>query len=386
MADQALRQLAIDNLETILLSAGISFPQSSKSEWQAARDGGSLPSFQMLGLDSLGLNELSISLELVSGIELTTSEIFAMDSLEDLVSILIEKNQSADVTSYESGPNARMSMRNRLDSFLHSFFRELAGRLTAEEIRKVSLLPLGKLKGFSQISTVADNLREFGTGKVLWNRRHLKSDALIYTAKQKLPGSIPIVFFGGVFRRPGMPASYFLKGVERFTDTVVLLQTRPGDGFRGGIRGLGPDLPKSFYSLGSLLRRTLVLDGSYVPPLIMGMSAGGLPALIFSSYVEAQGILLVGPQSTKDPRWHQSPDLQAALKMRKVGGSCHVRICYGENSQDNLKIPSWTSDILNCSIFVIPNAPHAALFPIFSRGELEEVLRSTAEAGRLGSA
>jgi len=384
LVNHALRQLAIDNLETILLSAGISFPQSSKAEWQAARDGGSLPSFQMLGLDSLGLNELSISLELVSGIELTTSEIFAMDSLEDLVSVLIEKNQSAEATSDDPAPNPQMSLRNRLDSFLHSFFRELAGALTAEEIGKVSLLPLARLKGFSQISTVADNLRDFGTGKVLWSRRHLKSDALIYTAKQKLPGSIPIVFFGGVFRRPGMPASYFLKGVEGFTDTVILLRTKTGDGFRSGIRGLGSDLPKSLYSLASLLRKTLILDGSYVPPLIIGMSAGGIPALIFSSYTSAQGVLLVGPQSTNDSRWSQSIDLLNALKSRKGEESCHVRICYGENSQDSLKIPSWTSDIANCSVFQIPNSPHAALFPLFSRGELGEVLRSTAEAGRLG--
>ena len=380
--NQSLRALAIDKLETVLLSDGISFPRSNNGEWLAARKGAALPSFERLELDSLGLNELSISLELLTGIELTTSEIFEMGSLEDLVSVLTERNLGSDASLSSSQPTRGMGLRNTLNEYSHSLFRELAGSHTAESLKKISLLPLGGLRGFSQISEVVDKLEGEGLGEVSWRRRHLASDALLYKAKQRLSGSYPLVVFGGGFRRPGMPMSFFLKGIERLTDTVVFLRTQTGDGFRSGIRGLGPDLKQSFHRLRSLTYKILSPEGSFVPPLILGNSAGGLPALIFSAYVPNQGVVLVGPNSTDDPRWSQSPDLHEVLEMRKIEKSSLVTIWYGENSKDYLKIPSWTSEIANCSIVSIPQADHAAVHALYLRAELDEMLRASIKSSR----
>lgn len=374
-----LRIRALDELRTVLLSAGISFPTASPDRWEAAYDGFPLPSLEELALDSLGMNELSISLELVSGIELTTADLFLLKSLEDFLVLIMqkfEKVQDDKVKSAKTYPNGFVK---RVLSSLRFTFLDIASTWTHRELLRINLFPLRLVPFAGEILKIGKQISSWGKSSVSWSRKKIATDAVLYRAAPSLAGSIPIVVFTGALRRPGMPAVYFLRGIENLTDTVVLVQSKMNDAFRSGIRGFGSDMPESFRKLAGRLHDLLLKGGQLQRPLLLGTSGGGLPALIFSTYLDSRGILLIGPNSTRDPRWASSQSLAMALETRRLGKSAKVTIAYGEDSNDGTRVADWQQDIAGCSIRSITKAGHGALYPIYTRGGLEEFLRQSIE-------
>jgi hypothetical protein len=172
-----------------------------------------------------------------------------------------------------------------------------------------------------------------------------------------------------------MPMAYFLASIEGLSNFVIFIRPPMGGGYRNGILGLGSSLETAYPSLFAIVSSRLRKNPSSQLPIVMGMSAGGLPALMFSDFVKTRRVLLFGPNATDDPRWSSSQQLRDTLDRRANGTpSDNVSIFFGDNGKDPVKVPSWTRDIPGATITSFPGLTHIVLFDLFENHCLREHL------------
>jgi hypothetical protein len=396
MADEWQRAL----IKPILLSAGINFPVSSPERWDAfVRGAESLP-LSTFELDSLSLNELSIALEIRGGVSVSPAALAAIHSVEELA----ERFAPPTVTSARPGratngvkkiikrlvlEKLNLGIKDLIGTATPSEFLEFAaastahnsGRWTRFRLLRVALGYLKKLPGLvgipGSINNVARKIdRLLGDReRIAWSRKRRGQDVLVYRSDRPSSSASCLIVFGSNGRRPMMPMGLLLAALGDFSDTVIFLRTALNDGFRSGISGLGTDLETAFANLGTLIDTTVPEERRVaLRPVVLGISGGGIPALVFSEFYPVCRVVMVGPNSTRDVRWSANHNLQRVLQSRRLAASdgteVPVTVVYGEMGNDAHKVPDWKSDIAAATVIGIPGAMHNALLPLAEDGTL----------------
>jgi acyl carrier protein len=364
-------------LELILLASGITYPATHAEEWSNFLSGTSDLSLNELDLDSLSLNELAVNLEIRARVAISPQELSEMKTLDDIIERL-ESNTRKSPAKSGATPDAWPLTRvgQRLRQKFWGFIRDIPGTGTPKQVSQINRITMVHgVKFLDEIPRIMDSISELGAAVNLWSRRKLSRDVLLYTkagASKELP---PLIIFGGAMRRPMMPMAIFLASIEGLSNFVIFVRPRVGGGYRNGILGLGPSLESAFPSLFAIVSSQLRKKSSSELPILMGMSAGGLPALMFSDFIEARRVLLFGPNATDDPRWSGSQQLRDTLDRRASGVDSHnVSIFFGADSKDPAKVPAWTRDIPGATITSFPGLTHNVLYDLFENHSLREHL------------
>lgn len=393
-------------LETVLLSAGIMYPLSNPERWDAFLSGADSLPLTALGMDSLSLNELSISIEIRCGVKLSPASLSAFDTAENLSKHIEnggpQAEQSSPVSNFwKRGVTGKVARRLNLVIGDHITtatpweFLELSGvrtnlhfanRLKFRFLQR-SIRVLKTISVFSFHSEQIDRISQIFDNSGLkldpadWSRERCAKDVLIYRQKQKAGFTSCIIVFGGGLRMPMMPMSLFLAGLGDYTDTVIFVRTTRNQGFRNGISGLGNDIESAFAKLAKLVNKKVPEKNRTIqPPVVIGTSSGGLPALIFSQFLPVGSIVLAGPNSSRDPRWESNRDFKHAIESRKTqvleGSAAPVTIIYGGIGSDSLFVPDWQSDIPDAQIVEIPGVGHTCLPLLIEEGTFLSFLKN----------
>jgi acyl carrier protein len=364
-------------LELILLASGITYPATHAEEWSNFLRGTSDLSLNELDLDSLSLNELAVNLEIRARVAISPQELSEIKTLAGIIERMgSESRQSQEESSAAQGGKTFTRFGNWIRLTFWGIMRDIPGSETPRRISQINkIAAMRRVRFFDEIPRIMDSISGFGTNVNMWSRRKLSRDVLLYKKTAHSKEGPPLIVFGGGARRPMMPMAVFLASLEGFSDFVIFIRPQLGGGYRNGILGLGPSLESAFPSLLAMVSHQLRKRSSSELPVVMGMSAGGLPALMFSDLIGARSVHLFGPNATDDPRWSGSHQLRETLDRRERGESAHdVTICFGADCEDAAKVPSWTRDIPGATIIPFPGLNHNVLYGLFERHSLRENL------------
>lgn len=393
-----LETLQRKKLETVLLSAGIMYPLSNAERWQAFLSGEDSLPLAVLGMDSLSINELSISIEVRCGIKLSPAALSEFVTAEALsLHIGAGTHPAEKTTEVDSFWKQRLpgKVARRLNLAIGDLiatatpleFLELAGGKVEHNCAKlfkyralraaIGLLKRTSISSFH--SEHIDQIRQIflDSGLTLdpadWSRKRVRKDVLIYRQRNKAEVASCLIVFGGGRRMPMMPMSLLLAGMKNLSDTVIFVRTNQNLGFRNGISGLGADIESAFTNLVKLVYEQVPeKDRENQPPVVLGTSSGGLPALIFSHYLPVGSVVLAGPNSSRDPRWANNSHLTHALKSRYLqaqeGRAAPLTIVYGGIGNDSHFVPVWLSDIPEAQVVEISRAGHVCLPLLIQEG------------------
>lgn len=381
------------------------FPHSNPDRWAAFVSGSDPLPLSVLNLDSLSLNELSIALEMRSSVSVSPGALAVLQSAEELSSLL-ESSQSVQFPGARELGTWRRTVRRviierLLDAFNDSvrsatprkFMRiyDAVSNASSEWSSRLSIhrFVLEFLTKYSTVEVHADQIQRAGqifhdTGLTLWSttwtRRRCARDVIMYRQSAQSETASCVIAFGGGFRQPMMPISLFLAALGDYTDTVFLVRSKPADAFRRGISGLGSDIETAFANLVKVVGREVREEAlTQKPPVVLGTSGGGIPALIFSQFLSRCRAVLVGPNSTRDPRWANNETLTRALDSHSAAvherRAVPVTIVYGDIGNDVQKVPDWQTHIAGAQIVKIPGADHNALLPLVERGTFQDAMR-----------
>jgi hypothetical protein len=397
------------DLGLVFLGAGINYPVSNADRWNAFVCGAESLAFSDLELDSLSFNELSVALEVRAGVDIPPGNLAVLDFVDELFDLIaLSKAQGQEkITAKVSRisefkgrilRSVRFAIEDALATATPQEFLELSGakeRHFHSRRSRYSLLRigLGLVRRMPRFSSHHDQIQRhhqiFERSGLTdqsseWSREKKATDVLLYRKRGNANMSC-LVVFGGNARRPMMPVSLFLSALGDFADTVYLVRTQRNHGFRSGISGLGEEIKTAFPNLVSMISDTLASSrGQPVkPPVVLGTSGGGLPALIFSTLLPVHRVVLVGPNSTRDPRWSHNNDLKGALESRRLlaneGRAVPLTIVFGADGQDPRKVPDWRCDIPAADLVEVPGAGHNALLPLVEDGSFRTFLNSWAK-------
>lgn len=322
-------------------------------------------------------------LELRFDIRLSTAQIFEYESLGQLITLFVEDELGGmPLEPGRSSSRKRISWRSLVVGLYRllpssDWLSDRAGSATAQEIEAMDRSWVFRHLPFSQeVGITSKRLQNSFISKHAWTKEHIAEDALIFKCQETLEASPLVILFGGNRRRPMMPISLFLGSLSGIADTVILLRSETNEGFRTGIKGLGADLDSAFNNLAKTTQELLQKRSESGQVLIVGTSGGGLPAFIFASLLQPSRVVMVGPNSSRDPRWGNNASLKAALDLNNRGSMGPVTICWGLQSQQDTKaIQELQQDILDPQLFPVEGAGHNPLWLFLERGELNQRIR-----------
>ena len=372
----------VDRLLNALKRSGVpaSLLQHSPSSLESMR-------IEILELDSLSLQELSIQLYLEFGRELSATEILGFSTLGELFAELqLAKAEAGLVMRPRS---IRRPDYSRVGYIVSSEFEKHAVFLLIKRISS-ALQPwsnddfnkrtqiVGLRREFNELRAVWPMLKSRPRAQKAWRRVSVSSWMYKYERRIKRTSADPVmlVAFTGRVERLMMPVSLFLAVLPPNVHEVLLVLL-PRSAFlssRANLRfGAFQD---DLHELEEVVRRRQRQAG-HKRILALGASAGSLPAYVFS--VLCTGIsrcLLLGPQSPHERPWANHSVLAQALNRREesleINGvdRTEVSIMYGEASQRDLtRLPEW-STLRPDSIQGFDGLGHTLMLPLFERGSL----------------
>lgn len=212
-----------------------------------------------------------------------------------------------------------------------------------------------------------------------FTRRKLCNGIYIFSGSGQNESKTVLVCFSGNEQRMMMPMPLFLQHIDPALTDIVYLRTVKGQGYRNGILGLAPNLETSFQELSAILSRM-----HYRSIAIMGVSAGGLPAILAGLQLGANAVLSVAAGNPNDEKWRDLSDGQGSTKLfhrfSKHSPQSHPEIflVHGEQyPEDALANASIAACIKTKDTISVVNAGHNALYPLVQQRLFAELLRLT---------
>jgi pimeloyl-ACP methyl ester carboxylesterase len=189
-----------------------------------------------------------------------------------------------------------------------------------------------------------------------------------------------LICFTGAAQRMMMPLPVFLQHLDGQAVDVAMLHYPRGKGFREGLEGMGCDFVSTIERLGDLLP-----FGQYRRVVAMGVSGGGMPAILTALKHSFDAVLAVGTCHPDDARWHETlqrpvgelvTDL-AAGKSRLP----EIFLVYGADMPaDRAAADALTAQIpARHMAIALPDAKvgHLALVPLMMGGKIRSLLEGT---------
>ena len=168
----------------------------------------------------------------------------------------------------------------------------LSWRIVAAWSPRTFLLRMVRLRKLLRWSIYL-RLEAFRVGRVLFNdghvRRELRPGMFVYDIGNS---SAAILIFTGLANRPMVPTSIFLEAIKR--PDLAKVFVHPNAGYRKGIQGVATTLDSCITQIPAILRE----EGLEVD-WVVGTSAGGLPALMYSLVHGTKRTWILGANNPK---------------------------------------------------------------------------------------
>ncbi len=212
-------------------------------------------------------------------------------------------------------------------------------------------------------------------------RRDLRQSMTLYTDGGSPSEKTLIVAVPGANNRLMMPIATLLQALDARTADLVVIRDPSHTAFFKGLEGFAETRDALIDALPGYLN-----FGSYRRVASLGVSAGGLPALLIAIRLGLQSALVCGGDTPLDPRQHDigGPAAAAALakaaEQESVGG---ITIAYGAQHEADRLAARELADFLGIEPLAITNAKgnvlHNLLYALAEEGGLPGFL-----AERLG--
>lgn len=207
-------------------------------------------------------------------------------------------------------------------------------------------------------------------------RRDLRRSMTLYTDGGPANGKTLVVAFPGANNRLMMPVATLLQALDAPKVDIVLIRDPTHAAYFSGLEDFADSRDALFDALPSYLN-----FAAYARVSSLGVSAGGLPALLLASRLGLAAVLACGADSPLDPRLQKKGGGAAAAALRSAAESnhrTHVAIAFGAQHAEDREAATEIGGILGVEPLEITNADrevkHNVLFPLAKEGRLSSFL------------
>ncbi|WP_423067605.1 hypothetical protein [Devosia sp. CN2-171] len=207
-------------------------------------------------------------------------------------------------------------------------------------------------------------------------RRDLRKSMTFYTDGGQANGKTLVVAFPGANNRLMMPVATLLQALDASKVDIVLIRDPTHSAYLKGLEDFADSRDGLFDALPSYLN-----FAAYARVSSLGVSAGGLPALLLASRLGLTAVLACGADSPLDPRLHEKGGAAAAAALRSAAESnhrSHVAIVFGAQHPEDREAATEIGGILGVEPLEISNAAHDVrhnvLVPLAEEGRLSSFL------------
>jgi hypothetical protein len=217
-----------------------------------------------------------------------------------------------------------------------------------------------------------------------FNRYRLSSNVVLFKSDRCGTDRALAICFAGDAQRMMIPTPVFLQHVPAERVDVALIRDPSRNGFRSGIRGLADNFGTCISKLDDLLQIR-----QYRQAVSIGVSGGGLPAILTALKLGLDAALSVGGNAPDDPRWKVADPLGAANLVRTFSNrspkSPSIYLVFGAQSPVDQASAEALAALIPSQIIPISDAVdsvgHNAIYPLVKQGKLGEFLDTTVFAG-----
>lgn len=174
-------------------------------------------------------------------------------------------------------------------------------------------------------------LAEIGKPRIeLYRRYELHDAAVLFSADRKAPRRNLVVSLTGANQRLMMPISTYLQNFDGKTTDILYVRDSGRQGYRSGI----PDLADDMFEIGPAVTK-LIDIGSYQRRVAIGVSAGGLPALVLALRLGLDATLVCGGSSPERGQFDRPGEPRLGDRLRRWREeSPQTRVILGYGAQD----------------------------------------------------
>lgn len=207
-------------------------------------------------------------------------------------------------------------------------------------------------------------------------RRDLRKSVTLYTDGGPASGKTLVVAFPGANNRLMMPVATLLQALDASKVDIVLIRDPTHSAYFEGLEDFADSRDGLFDALPSYLT-----FAAYARVSSLGVSAGGLPALLLASRLGLTAVLACGADSPLDRRLQERGGAAAAAALRSVAESSHrphIAIAFGAQQPEDRDAATEIGGILGVEPLEISNAErdvkHNVLIPLAEEGRLSSFL------------
>lgn len=256
-------------------------------------------------------------------------------------------------------------------------FSALADSIRAEE-------PHSQLSAaLTWIARLAPSFEKVGVGyPEPFERYRINRYLTKYTCPNAAPTANKTMVFciSGAAQRMMMPLANFLQHFDANSTDIVFLKYPRDVGYQNGL----PELAGDFYGTLDKLERILDRQGTYARRVVMGTSAGALPALICGLRFQFEAVLAVGTGHPEDDRWAEATGGPGVPKIRMLAESARrtqIYLMFGKDCVDDVASANALNKLIPARLVAIGGTGaamgHACLWPLAANGKLKEFLAAT---------
>ena len=187
-------------------------------------------------------------------------------------------------------------------------------------------------------------LAEIGKSRIELYRRYELHDAVVlFSADRKAPRRNLVISLTGANQRLMMPISTYLQNFDGKTTDILYVRDSSRQGYRGGIPGLADDMAEIGPALTGLIDAE-----AYARRVSIGVSAGGMPALVVALRLGLDATLVCGGSSPERGQFDRDgvPKLGDRLAQWREAAP-QTRVILGYGAQDTTD-ESAAADIARC--------------------------------------
>lgn len=172
-----------------------------------------------------------------------------------------------------------------------------------------------------------------------------------------------LLVFCGSGHVPMMPSCSFLQTLDASRIDVVFVKDYKRAGFRAGIEGVGPTMESVWAALPANLGYS-----SYRDVLCMGVSGGGMMAMLTALKLNLARAIAVGPNSPDEERWNFDgrSGRDRVLAARGGNPSCQIQVLFGSHAPLDRKAGEVLKEIASAELIEVSlpgiEVTHNALF------------------------
>ncbi len=236
--------------------------------------------------------------------------------------------------------------------------------LPREKFKEAAQNWLNKLKGFHEMIGKPE--------PEPFERRELMKSVHLFSDGKPPDGKTLLLCLNGAGHMPMMPTGTFLQAIDARKVVVATLRDYRKTGYRAGIEGIGDTLQEVWAALPRLFHFE-----AYRRVTTIGISGGGLPAVMTAVALGLDAVVSAGGNSPIDPRWGLSDgstgaDFIKALKGPKLPEK--IVAIHGSHAEPDKKAADDLAAILPAETIPIymPGYEwgHNALYPMLVQGTL----------------